>query len=213
VSVDENPHLSIPPVFSGVQPSEARCIAVLVHGRNQDEQVMLDVVERLGLPDIAYLLPIAAQRSWYPNRYYDPVAESEPYVRSALAAIDARVAAAMQEASPRAELVLCGFSQGACLIAELVARQLPARLSGVAILTGSLIGAPDERRRPVPAAGRPMFVSCARDDQWVAVGDAEATAESFAQAGAQVTFEILSDREHVISDPAVAGLRSVLHRV
>jgi phospholipase/carboxylesterase len=210
VSVDENPHLSIPPVFSGVPPSTARCVAVLVHGRNQDEQVMLDVVQRLNLPDIAYVLPVAAQRSWYPQRYFDPIADSEPDVRAALSAIESRVTAAMDGATPDADLVLCGFSQGACLIAELVARRVPARLSGVAVLTGSLIGAPNERHTPAPAQGLPMFVSCAQDDQWVAVGDAQATAEAFERAGAKVTFEILDDREHLISDRAVAGLRSLL---
>jgi phospholipase/carboxylesterase len=210
LSVDANPHLSIPPMFAGATPSEARCVAVLVHGRGQDEEVMLDVVERLALPDIAYVLPVAAQRSWYPQRYYDPAVESEADVRPALDAIEARAAAAMDEAAANTGLVLCGFSQGACLIAELVARRVPARLSGVAILTGSLIGAPAERRTPASADGLPMFVSCAQDDQWVAVDDAQATAEAFEHAGAQVTFEILDDREHLISDPAVAGLRSLL---
>jgi phospholipase/carboxylesterase len=212
VSVDANPHLSIPPVFAGTSPSQARCVAVLVHGRNQDEQVMLDVVERLALPDIAYVLPIAAQRSWYPYRYFDPVADSEPDVRNALAAIEADVTGVMDDAASDAGLVLCGFSQGACLIAELVARRVPPRLSGVAVLTGSLIGAPGEWRAPAPAEGLPMFVSCAQDDQWVAVGDAQATAEAFQRAGAAVTFEILDDREHLISDRAVAGLRSLLQR-
>jgi phospholipase/carboxylesterase len=210
LSFDANPHLSIPPAFAGAAPSKARCVAVLVHGRNQDEQVMLDVVERLGMPEIAYVLPIAAQGSWYPYRYFDPVAESEPDVRAALSAVESHVAAVMDVAAPDARVVLCGFSQGACLIAELVARRVPARLSGVAILTGSLIGAPGERRAPAPAEGLPIYVSCARDDQWVAVGDAQETAEAFQHAGAQVTFETLDDREHLISDRAVAGLRSLL---
>jgi predicted esterase len=206
----ENPHLSIPPVLSGAPPSEARCIAVLVHGRDQDEQVMLDAVRRLALPDIAYVLPIAAQRSWYPNRYFDPAAESEPHVQAALAAIEASVATAVGKAAPHTSLVLGGFSQGACLLAELVARRPLAGLSGVAILTGSLIGAAGERRTPVRVDGLPIFCSCARHDEWVALADAQATAESFRHAGAQVSFEILDDREHLISDRAVAGLRSLL---
>jgi phospholipase/carboxylesterase len=210
LSLDANPHLSIPPVFAGATPSAARCVAVLVHGRNQDERVMLDVVERLALPGIAYVLPVAAEQSWYPQRYYDPAAESEADVRPALDAIEARASAAMDDAAAGTGLVLCGFSQGACLIAELVARRLPPRLSGVAILTGSLIGVPGEWRTPSPADGLPMFVSCAQDDPWVAVGDAQATGEAFQRAGARVTFEILDDRDHLISDRAVAGLRALL---
>jgi predicted esterase len=207
----ENPHLSIPPVLGGTPVSEARCVAVLVHGRNQDEHVMLDVVQRLALPEAAYVLPIAAQQSWYPNRYFDPAAESEPHVQNALAAIEAGIAAAVHDAAPTARLVLGGFSQGACLVAELIARRPPARLSGAAILTGSLIGAAGKRRAPVHIDGLPMFCSCARQDEWVALSDAQVTAEAFQRAGARVTFEILDDREHLISDAAVAGLRSLLH--
>jgi predicted esterase len=205
-----NPHLAMPPVLAGAGLARAHTVAVLVHGRNQSEQVMLDVVRRLALPGVAYVLPIAAGLSWYPNRYFDPASAVEPHLQPALAAVTAAIEDATAEAGAGARVVLGGFSQGACLLAELVARRAAVQLAGVAILTGSLIGRAEERRTPARVDGLPMFFSCARHDEWVALADAEASAEAFRRAGAQVAFAPLEDREHVISDRAVAGLRALL---
>ena len=66
---------------SGPELADARAVAVLVHGRDQDEQVMLDVARRVDLPDVSYLLPVAAARTWYPARYFDLRSENEPSLR------------------------------------------------------------------------------------------------------------------------------------
>jgi phospholipase/carboxylesterase len=198
-------------VVVGAPPPEARAAAILVHGRNQDEQVMLDVVERLMLDDVAYVLPLAANRTWYSNRYWDPVGEIEPNLTCALEAIDAAIVRITVAGIGHEQLVLRGFSQGACLIAELVARR-PRPYLGVAILTGSLVGPAGERSAPADVDGLPMYISSSRYDEWVSFKDAEATAEAFRRAGANVRFETLFDREHLISDRAVAGLKELLSR-
>jgi predicted esterase len=211
MSSHANPNLYIDPVVVGAPPQEARAATVLVHGRDQDEQVMLDVVERLMLDDVAYMLPVAANRTWYPNRYWDPVEKNEPNLTCALEAIEAAIVRITDAGIRHEELVLCGFSQGACLIAELVASR-PRPYLGVAILTGSLVGLAGERSAPANVNGLPIYISCSRYDEWVSFADAEATAEAFRRAGANVTFEAHSDREHVITDRAVAGLKALLSR-
>lgn len=181
---------------------------VLVHGRNQDEAVMLDAVERLNLGDVAYLLPLAGERSWYPGRYFDPVPANEPHLSWAVEACEAALAAAGAAGVPDQRIVLGGFSQGACVVAELLARR-PRPLAGAAILTGALPGRPTDRSPP-PLAGLPMLVALGRYDEWIALADAQGTAEAFARAGAAVVFEAYEDREHHINDQAVAGLRRLL---
>jgi phospholipase/carboxylesterase len=209
VSAPTNPHLAIAPVLVGAPLERARLVAVLVHGRDQNEQVMLDAVQRLALSDVSYTLPVAAGNSWYPNRYYDPVSENEPHLGWALAAIEAAIDAVNHSGVPDSRILVGGFSQGACLIAELTAR-VARPFVGVAILTGSLFGPPRERRTPVPASGLQMYCASSRHDEWVALEDAEATAAAFERAGANVVFETLDDREHLISDRAIAGLRTLL---
>jgi phospholipase/carboxylesterase len=205
-----NPHLTHGAVVhAGVGLDAARRVAVLVHGRDQDEQLMLDVAARLALDDVAFLLPVAAQRTWYPGRYFDPRADNEPHLGWALETIEHAIALAGQAGVPEAKVVLGGFSQGACLVADLIAAR-PRPLAGLAVLTGALLGAPGQRRAPHDVSGLRVYASCSVHDAWIPIEDARATADAFAAAGAEVEFEELADREHLVSDLAVYGLRRLL---
>jgi phospholipase/carboxylesterase len=201
-----NPHLELAPWFAGVPIADARAVGVLVHGRDQGPEVMLEVTERLRLDEVAYVLPAAAQRSWYPGRYYDPLAQNEPDLTWSLEACEAAIAVATDAGVAPRRIVLGGFSQGACLVAELIARS-PRRLAGVAVLTGALLGPDGQQREPAPAAGLRMFFASSKFDQWVAVDDVHATARAFERAGAVTKLETYEDRVHEVSDAAVAGLR------
>jgi predicted esterase len=194
-------------VRRGPDPGAARAVAILVHGRDQDEQVMLDVAQRLELPGVSYLLPVAATRTWYPARYFDPRADNEPHLTEARRAIADAVATA---AVPDERIVLAGFSQGACLIADFVATAGPRRWAGAAVLTGSLIGAQGERATPGVAHGLPMVFASSRHDEWIPIDDARATADAFVRAGADTRFVELDDRVHHVSDVAVDALRELL---
>ncbi len=204
-----NPHLTRDPVATGVPLAQARRVGIMVHGRDQDESVMLDVVARLALTDVGYLLPVAAQGSWYPGRYFDPVADNEPYVSWALEALEAAVTSVHRAGVDDGRIVLCGFSQGASLVAELAARR-PRRFAGVAVLTGSLLGPAGARVQPHDLGAMPMFFASARQDPWIELGDAQATARAFELGGADVDFVVVDDREHRITDEAVAGVRALL---
>jgi phospholipase/carboxylesterase len=93
-AVATNPHLSTATVTAG--NPDAAVAAVLVHGRDQDPEFMLEVAGRIGLDDrVAYVLPRAARRSWYHGRFYDPMADNEPWLGWALEAIGAAVAGAL----------------------------------------------------------------------------------------------------------------------
>lgn len=205
----DNPHRAVAPVPAGVAPDQARMTAVLVHGRDQDEQVMLDVVARLGLDDVAYLLPVAAGHSWYPGRYFDPLPANAPWVAWTLDALDAAVARLRAAGIGHERIVVGGFSQGACMVAELVARR-PRPWAGAAVLTGTLLGPDGHATRPARVDGLPMFFGASRHDEWIRPERVRATAEAFAGAGARVTLEVYDDREHHVNDAAVAGLRRLL---
>ena len=204
-----NPHLAVPPVLAGAPPAQARAAAVLVHGRDQDAEVMLDVVARLGLDDVAYVLPVAAGHVWYPGRYFDPLVDNAPWVAWTLDALDAALAGVKAAGIEDGRLVLAGFSQGACMIAELVARR-PRPWAGAAVLTGTLLGPDGAATQPARVDGLPMFFGASRHDEWIKLERVRATAEAFADAGAEVTVETYDDRRHHVNDDAVAGLRRLL---
>jgi phospholipase/carboxylesterase len=146
-------------------------VGVMVHGRDQDERVMLDVADRVALSRCpSYVLPPAAGGSWYTGRYFDPVAQLEPDVGWGIDAIEAAVVMATRAGVPHQRIVPCGFSQGACMLAELLARR-PRPFAGAAALTGTLLGPPGQRATPSPVSGLPVYFASSRYDDWIPLED------------------------------------------
>jgi predicted esterase len=197
-------------VIAGAPVTEARAAALVVHGRDQTDDEMLDFVRRLDLDDVAYVLPAAVGRTWYPGRFFEPVERNEPWLSEAIevceAAVDWVAAAGMQ----LDRTVLTGFSQGACITAEFVARR-PRPYAGIALLTGALMGTAEEiRARAVALEGLPVFVSGSEQDEWVPVECVRLTAEAFEAWGAHVELRVADDVEHRIRDEEVEAVRGLL---
>ena len=160
-------------------------------------------------PDVAFVLPAASGGSWYPGRYFEPRIALEPSLGHALEAVEAAIAAVLDAGVPPQRIVIAGFSQGGCLVADAIARN-PRPYAGVAVLTGALIGAEDDVTKPGPLDGLPVFMETSRHDEWVELEHVEATARALEAAGARVDLEVSDDREHRIRDAAVAGVRALL---
>jgi predicted esterase len=204
-----NPHLSTELMRAG--NPDARVAAVLVHGRDQDPEFMLEAAQRLALDDeVAYILPRASGRSWYPGRFYDPMEDNEPCLGWSLEAIERAVAAARDDGRTLPGIVLVGFSQGACIVAEHLARR-PEPYGAAAILTGALFGTPDADRMPAGSlGGLPMFFGIAEDDDWIPVDAVRDTVVAFQRAGARCELHVYDDEEHGINDDEIAAVRSLL---
>jgi phospholipase/carboxylesterase len=166
---------------------------------------------RLDAPGVAFVLPRAHGGTWYPDRYWSPRAANEPFLSGALDAVSVALDTVRAAGLPDDAIVLAGFSQGACLVADHVARRRAA-YRGVAVLTGALVGAPDELASIPPLAGLPMYIASGRYDEWVPLRDVQATAHAFAVAGADVRFAVFEDPEHRIVDDAVEGVGRLLAR-
>ena len=204
-----NPHLSAEPVRAG--NPDARVAAVLVHGRDLDPEFMLEAAQRLALDDeVAYVLPRASGRSWYPGRFYDPMEDNEPWLGWSLQAIERAVATARGDARTLPAIALVGFSQGACIVAEHIARR-PEPYGAAAILTGALFGTPDADRMPAGSLGDlPMFFGIAEGDDWIPVDAVRETVMAFRRAGARCELHVYDDQEHGINDDEIVAVRSLL---
>jgi phospholipase/carboxylesterase len=203
-----NPHLRTETASAG-DPGAA-VAAVLVHGRDQDPEFMLEVAQRLGLDDaVAYVLPRAADRSWYPGRFYDPMEDNEPWLGWSLEAVEAAVVQARSGRRSLPDLALVGFSQGACIVAEHLARR-PEPYGAAAILTGALFGTAAERLPVGSLGGLPMFFGIAQGDDWIPVDAVRDTVEAFRRAGARCDLHVYDEQDHGVNDDEILAVRTLL---
>jgi phospholipase/carboxylesterase len=203
-----NPHLSTETALAG-DPGAA-VAAVLVHGRDQDPGFMLDVAQRLALDDrVAYVLPRAADRSWYPGRFHDPMEDNEPWLGWSLQAVQAAVDQARGAGRPSPRIALVGFSQGACIVAEHLARR-PEPYGAAAILTGALFGQAADRLPVGSLGGLPIFFGIAQNDDWVPIDAVRDTVEAFQRAGARCELRVYDHQEHGVNDDEIVAVRTLL---
>ncbi len=205
-----NPHLATPALRLGPAPAAARLGCVLLHGRAQPPQTMVEVAARLALPDLACVIPVAAEHTWYPLGFMQPLAGNEPWLTQALAAVEATVAQLVAQGLARDRIAVLGFSQGACLALQYVLTH-PARYAGIVAWTGGLPGPAGCDWTPAGRyAGMPVYLSNADADAWVPMTRTIDTARVFAQAGATVTLQIFPGMEHVVTEAALAAARALL---
>lgn len=139
------PHQGQPVSTAGRPLSQARAAMILIHGRGATAQGILELARALPHPDMAYLAPQAHGQSWYPYSFLAPLAQNEPGLTSALEVIS-DLAAQIEEAGiPSERIILAGFSQGACLACEYVARHA-RHYGGLLAFSGGLIGPPGTPR-------------------------------------------------------------------
>ncbi|WP_236791316.1 alpha/beta hydrolase [Amycolatopsis sp. GM8] len=203
-----NPHLDQPPVRAGAALAGARTAALVVHGRGQTPDYMKAVLDRVALPGLAYLLPAAAGNTWYPQGFLKPLPDNQPRLDQALEAMTVMVGRIASAGVPADRTFLVGFSQGACLLSEFLARS-PRRYAGAALLTGGFIG-PDPRSPNGSLAGMPVFLGTSQYDEWVPLSRVEETAALFRAMDADVTFRVYDDREHLVNDDEIAEVRRLL---
>jgi phospholipase/carboxylesterase len=137
-----DPHGDQPVRSQGAKLEKASAAMILLHGRGASAKDILGLATEMYDKRVAYLAPQAADHQWYPRSFMAPIAENEPWLSSALAKVNSLVKLALEAGLPLEKIFFCGFSQGACLSSEFVARN-PARYGGLIAFTGGLIGPAD----------------------------------------------------------------------
>lgn len=215
------PHTGLAPVLGGVPLAEATHALVLTHGRGGSAEGMLPIARAAKATGAALIAPVASGNSWYPDRFLAPMAHNEPWLSSALASVDAAVAEVVSAGIPRERVILVGFSQGACLTLEYVARQAAAgvRFGGVAALAGALIGSDEEvaRWRTSDASGdlhgTPVLLACGTADAHIPEARVRGSAEVFTSLGATVDLQLYPGVGHDIVGDEIARLTRMVAAV
>jgi phospholipase/carboxylesterase len=159
---------------------------------------------------VVYLAPQAAGHTWYPNSFLAPISQNEPWLSSALAKVGETLQIALQAGLPHDRIIVCGFSQGACLTSEFVARN-PTRYGAVVAFTGGLIGPPDmDLHHSGNLAGTPALFSSGDPDPHVPWARVAASARQFTAMGAKVQLQRHEGRPHTVSAPELESARKLL---
>jgi phospholipase/carboxylesterase len=176
---------------------------ILLHGRGGSAADILSLAAHLHVADFALLAPQAPGNTWYPNSFLAPLAQNEPALSAALTSVAQAVAAAQQHGIGPGNLYFLGFSQGACLTLEYVARHA-ARHGGVVAFTGGLIG--DQvylENYGGDFGGTPMFLGTSDPDFHVPVERVRASTALLTSLGAQVTEKVYPNMGHTITQEEI----------
>lgn len=208
-----DPHQGAAVYNKGKSLKEAQTAMILVHGRGATAPSILALADELPHPDMVYLAPQAAGNSWYPYSFLAPIPQNEPHLTSALQAIADLVTQVNAAGIAHEQIVIGGFSQGACLASEYVARA-GQRFGGLLVFSGGLIGPPGTPRNySSELTGMPMFIGCSNVDAHIPEERVHETAEAFARMGAQVDKQIYPNMGHTIVEDEIVRAQRVVDRL
>jgi predicted esterase len=183
---------------------------ILVHGRGASAENIMDLADLLPHPGMAYLAPQAANDTWYPYSFMNPMEQNEPYLSSALARLESLVAEVEAAGIPAEKIVLAGFSQGACLASEFAARNA-RRYGGLLLFSGGLIGPPGTARSYDGSLdGTPVFIGCSDVDFHIPLERVRETTAVLTELGAAVTEKIYPGMDHTIIQDEIDHARHLL---
>jgi phospholipase/carboxylesterase len=196
---------------TGAARKDARLAAVMIHGRGRTPQEMAALGATLAVDGVCYCSPEAPGGSWYPGRFMEPLEANQPALGAALAGLESLIERLVLDGFSDDRVVLCGFSQGACLAADLLLRR-PANYAAALLFTGGLIGPPGtiwRARARLP--GVPVLLTGGDLDEWVPSARVRETAEVLAGLGAAVETVIYADRPHLVCEDEILRARALLN--
>lgn len=205
-----NPHQNQPVLMHGEPLEQAKVVMLMAHGRGATAEGILTLSRAWRADGVAFIAPQAQGNSWWPNRFIDPLDSNEPWLTSALAAVETALASVAQAGIPSERTLLLGFSQGACLVLEFAARHA-RRYGGVAGLSGGLIG-PDGTPRDYAGSldGTPVFLGCSDVDFHIPKARVQHSADVLERMGARVTTRLYPNMEHTINEDELAFVQDMI---
>lgn len=183
---------------------------VMLHGRGANAADILSIAAHLAVKDYALLAPQAAGNSWYPYSFMVPVSKNEPWLSSALSLLREVLADIENNKISSENIYFVGFSQGACLALEFVARNA-AKYGGVAAFTGGLIG---DKIYTENYTGdfkmTPVFIGTGNPDPHVPVARVYETAKILKSMNAAVTQKVYDNMGHTINQDEIDSANALI---
>lgn len=196
--MENDPHRDQPTLQAGHSLKGAKAAMLLFHGRGASASDILGVAEELSHPGVCYLATEAASHAWYPYSFLVPREQNEPWLSSSLKKAKSVVDEIIAAGIPREKIVLLGFSQGACLATEFLARN-SGRYGGLIAYTGGLIGPPEMNLDYTgDLENTPVYFGSADPDPHVPWNRVEQSAAVFRTLNGEVDLQRFAGMPHTI---------------
>jgi phospholipase/carboxylesterase len=190
-------------VTAGKNLEDAERALIMIHGRGANANDILSVADYLNVNDFALLAPQATNNTWYPFSFMAPVSQNEPWLSSSLNLIKDLLNEITEKGIASENIYFLGFSQGACLTLEFVARNA-AKYGGVVAFTGGLIGDTILTENYTGDFNKtPIFIGSSNPDPHVPVERVYETAKILKKMNAVVTQKLYNDMGHTISQDEI----------
>ena len=178
-------------------------VLIMLHGRGGSAEDILSLSSYLQVKDFTLLAPQATNHTWYPYSFLAPTNQNEPWLSAALEILKNMVEEIMETGVPTENIYFLGFSQGACLTLEFVARNA-ARYGGVIAFTGGLIGDTiNLANYKGDFRNTPVFIGTSDPDPHVPVERIYASANILKNMNAAVTEKVYQGMGHTISQDEI----------
>jgi phospholipase/carboxylesterase len=200
---DTDSHAGQGVVSAGAPRGAAEAIVVALHGRGATAQGVVNLAGPLAHHGVTVVAPEAERSRWFPYATSGPIERNEPHVSSAVRAVDRVLDDVAAWGIEPERVVFFGFSQGASLACEYVARH-PQRYGGVAAFSGGLLG-PDVADREFEGSldETPVLLGWGDEDDRAGADGILATATVFRELGASVTEREYEGVGHAVTDGAL----------
>jgi len=190
-------------ISAGTDLSKAKKVLIMIHGRGGSAEDMLSLAQSLHVKDYALLAPQATHNTWYPYSFMMPPTRNEPWLSSALGILEQAVEEVIKQGIDTENIYFTGFSQGACLTLEFLARNA-AKWGGAAAFSGGLIG--DQiymENYKGDFSETPIFISSSNPDPHIPLERVQASIEVLKTMHAKVTEQIYENKGHFISQDEI----------
>jgi phospholipase/carboxylesterase len=199
-------------IWAGKKISEAKKALIMIHGRGATAEDILSLASHLHVNDYALLAPQATNYTWYPYSFMVPPAQNEPWLSSALGLVGEMTDDLIKKGISSDNIYFSGFSQGACLALEFVARNA-RQWGGVAAFTGGLIG--DKiysENYQGDFKGTHVFIGTSDPDPHVPTERVIKSADILKGMNAEVTMKTYPSMGHTINHDEIEKTNSLIFK-
>jgi phospholipase/carboxylesterase len=185
-------------------------VLIMIHGRGGNAEDILSLAGYLQVKDYAWLAPQATNNTWYPYSFMAPPVQNEPWLSSALSLLAEIVHDVKAQHITEENIFFLGFSQGACLMLEYIARNA-AKYGGAAAFSGGLIG---DKIYAENYKGdfnfTPVFIGSSNPDMHIPVERVYASANLLKNMRADVTEKIYDNMGHTIIQDEIESANKLI---